>query len=114
MTHPFHDQLIAAGWSYYGQQGQYRPFGYYCLKTEGLPHCKCNDRSPQVVAEPYNHHYQYPQAPNQWSMELNMAAECANEEWVFLKAPTHQLPPDKWGPQIARLKAAWTAAEGIQ
>ena len=114
MTHPFHDEMIAAGWVYYGKQGDFKPFGYYCLKTEGLPDCHCNNKPPHVSAEPYNLHYKYPDAPNVWNFELSITGECANDEWVWLKTQTYQRPLAEWTTLINRLKVAWTATEGVK
>jgi len=74
----------------------------------------CNNKPPHVSAEPYNLHYKYPDAPNVWNFELSIAAECANDEWVWLKTQTYQRPLAEWTTLINRLKAAWTAAEGIK
>lgn len=115
MTHPQHDLIIAQGWTYHKPIANYRPHGYYTLNNyaNGLPNCHCNDRPPQITAEPYFRDWETNEK-YAWSIELQVAAECANDEWIWIKSPTYQLPPSQWSTLIRRLSAAWTAAEAIQ
>lgn len=102
------DKLLALGWRTFPPD-RLRDSGVdwrASLRTEGLPECLCNERSPQVVLTPWTlQHF----GETSHSLVVSVCGETPNG-WVDLKA--YNLPLDLEAIEKAcnSMKSAWSAA----
>jgi len=100
--------LQDAGWSFFPPD-KFKDSGVNwraSLRTEGLPECLCNERSPQVILTPWRIEHEDITAE---SVDVMVCGETPSG-WVSLKA--YNLPLDMEAIEKASnaMKSAWSAA----
>jgi hypothetical protein len=100
--------LKTEGWTFFPNDGL-RESGVdwrAALKTEGIPQCLCNDRSPQVVVTPWRYAILGKVIE---SLDVTICGETPNG-WVKLKVYGLTYDMEAIGKACVSMKSAWTSA----